>query len=177
MQLKCQHNLENNVMGHPVCLLQINGAPAQSVVEPFNAPQIHHAERVTLRSDSSSSSSSSSSDVEEETESSASKSPQRQQSVSLNFPAKKAFSIINIHECHHNQTWSSKLNLLYFALCLMHLFLEKAKILFHMSFNYRVTIQVVPSLPLTSKQKFRFSMRPMYVAQPEWSPCTPFIKS
>ena len=27
---------------------------------------------------------------------------------------------------------------------------------------YRVTIQVVPNLPLTSKQKFRFSMRPMY---------------
>ena len=26
--------------------------------------------------------------------------------------------------------------------------------------NYRVTIQVVSNLPLTSKQKFRFSMRP-----------------
>ena len=27
---------------------------------------------------------------------------------------------------------------------------------------YRVTIQVVPNLLLTSKQKFRFSTRPMY---------------
>ena len=51
---------------------------SSSVVEPFNAPQIHHAERVTLRSDSSTSSSSSSSDAEEETER-----PPQQQSVSL----------------------------------------------------------------------------------------------
>ena len=27
---------------------------------------------------------------------------------------------------------------------------------------YRVTILVVPNFPLTTKQKFRFSMRPMY---------------
>ena len=49
---------------------------ASSVVEPFSAPQIHHAERVTLRSDSSSSS-----DVEEETESSTSKLPPPQSGV------------------------------------------------------------------------------------------------
>ena len=48
---------------------------------------------------------------------------------------------------------------------------------------YRVTIQVVPNLPLTSKQKFCYSIRPMYwnatfvlmstggLAQPEWSHC------
>ena len=29
-------------------------------------------------------------------------------------------------------------------------------------YDYRVTIQVVTNLPLTSKQKFGFSMRPMY---------------
>ena len=29
-------------------------------------------------------------------------------------------------------------------------------------YKYRVTIQVVSNLPLTSKKKFRFSMRPMY---------------
>ena len=28
--------------------------------------------------------------------------------------------------------------------------------------TYRVTIQVVPNLPLTSKQKFRLNLRPMY---------------
>ena len=32
-----------------------------------------------------------------------------------------------------------------------------------MIFLYRVIIQVVSNLPLTSKQKFRFSMCPMYV--------------
>ena len=49
---------------------------------------------------------------------------------------------------------------------------------------YRVTIQVVQSLPLTSKQKFRFIEWASYktetfvlmstegFAQPDWSPCT-----
>ena len=45
-------------------------------------------------------------------------------------------------------------------------------------------IKIVPNLPLTSKQKFRFSTRPVYwnatfvlvskggLTQPEWSPCS-----
>ena len=51
-------------------------------------------------------------------------------------------------------------------------------------FQYRVTIQVVSNLTLTSIQKLCYSMRPMYenahfvlmstggLTQPEWSPCT-----
>ena len=65
--------------------------------------------------------------------------------------------------------------------CTVHICFEITQTYFH--FNYKVTIQVISSLPLTSKQKYCFNIRNLYynatfvlvpttgLTQPEWSPC------